>query len=137
MRLPETVTDSFDVEALRLTKGNLDGLVKKPPTRPPRHRRGGLFLKGPVPLAWLTAAGRLPHRALQTGVLLWFEAGCHRHRVVTFCLARGRVMGMGEQTTRRALHQLAAAGLVSISRKPGRGLEVTILDAPEAEEPLP
>jgi DNA-binding GntR family transcriptional regulator len=42
-------------------------------------------------------------------------------------------MGLSEDTTRRALHRLEAAGLVSIVRKPGRGLEVTILDTPAGE----
>ena len=128
MKPRDIPSDPFNVEALRLTDQDLDALVKNPSTRPPRHRPGEQFLKGPIPLAWLTAAGRLPHGALQVGVLLWFEAGRPRNRAVTFCLARGEAMGMSKQTTRRALRQLQAAGLVSIARKPGRGLQVTILD---------
>jgi hypothetical protein len=52
-------------------------------------RRGGLpgsiglsddkgcerFLKGPVPLAWLQAAARLPGRSLHVGMVLWYVAG--------------------------------------------------------------
>ena len=133
MKPSGTASDPFDIEALRLKEKDLAALAKKPSTRPPRHLPGGGFLKGPVPLDWLTSAGRLPHQALQVGVLLWVEAGIRRNKTITFCLVRGEAMGLGEYTTRRALRQLQAAGLVSIARKPGRGLEVTILDVREGQ----
>jgi hypothetical protein len=37
---------------------------------------------------------------------------------------------VGEQAARRALRSLEDAGLVTVLRKPGRGLEVTLLEAP-------
>jgi hypothetical protein len=129
--------DPFDVEALRLQGEALDELRKRPRAARPRHRPGGRFLKGPVPLDWLLAAGRLPHHALHVGILFWFEAGCRRNRTVAFCLSRGQDMGLGEDTTRRALRALERVGLVSVVRRPGRGLEVTLLDAPAAERDGP
>jgi hypothetical protein len=39
-------------------------------------------------------------------------------------------LGVKEAAARRALRSLEAAGLVTILRKPGRGLEVTLLEAP-------
>jgi hypothetical protein len=132
VKRPATPSDAFDPEALRLDGVSVDALVRAPSKRPPRHLPGGGFLKGPIPLGWLLAAGRLPHRALHVGLLIWLEAGIRRNRTVTFCLARGEAMGLGAATTRRALRQLAAAGLVCIDRRPGRGLVVTLLDAPAA-----
>jgi hypothetical protein len=123
--------DSLGIEALRLEGKALDALARPEIAgnrRPPRHRPGGQFLKGPIPLAWLAAAGRLPHRALHVGILLWFEAGCRKARTVTFCLARGETMGLGMDTARRALRELERAGLVTIQRRPGRGLGVTLND---------
>jgi DNA-binding GntR family transcriptional regulator len=43
-------------------------------------------------------------------------------------------LGLSEHTARRALRLLEAAGLVSVLRKPGRGLEVTVMDVPHQEK---
>jgi hypothetical protein len=40
---------------------------------------------------------------------------------------------MGKNTTRRALHRLAEAGLVSVQHPSGRGLVVTLLDVKTEE----
>ncbi|HZT83464.1 MAG TPA: hypothetical protein VFA26_24755 [Gemmataceae bacterium] len=124
--------DPFDVAALRLPAVDLDALRKRPPRGLPRHRQGEKFLKGPVPWAWLERAGRLPGRALLVGLLLWREAGCRKGRTVTFCLTHAREWGCDHQTFRRGLRALAGAGLVTVHRRPGRALSVTLLDAPAA-----
>jgi hypothetical protein len=48
---------------------------------------------------------------------------------VPLSLARAG-LGVSECAARRALRSLVAAGLVSVLRKPGHGLEVTLLDVP-------
>jgi hypothetical protein len=125
--------DPFDPTNLALSPEQLATISIVKVSRPSRPGKKDPFVYR-VPLNWLTAAGRLPHRALQVGVLLWFESGRRRNRTITFCLARGGAMGLSEDTTRRALHRLEAAGLASIIRKPGRGLAVTLLDAPATGE---
>jgi hypothetical protein len=72
----------------------------------------------------------LPGKALAVGLMLWKEAGCERKNTVHFCLARAAADGIPTTTARQAIRRLEAAGLVAIVRKPGRGLEVTILDVP-------
>jgi hypothetical protein len=52
-------------------------------------------------------------------------------RTVLFCLTRAAAEGIPTTTARRAVRELERAGLVAICRKPGRGLEVTLLDAPD------
>jgi hypothetical protein len=42
--------------------------------RLPRHKRGELFLKGPVPRDWYLLAGGLPGRASILGQELWHQA---------------------------------------------------------------
>lgn len=93
---------------------------------PPRHQPGEKFLKGPIPWTWLQMAGKLRGRALQVGVLLWQKVGCERKSTIEFCLARGREMGMSVPVTRRGLRELEDAGLVTVARRPGRGLLVSI-----------
>jgi hypothetical protein len=127
--------DGFDLDAYCLTGDEAagTGLAQEPP----RHRPGERFLRGPVPWVWLTRAGSLPGRALQVGVTLWQLAGVQGNRTVVFCLSRMRDMGVGEQAARRALRALEGAGLVSVSHKPGRGLEVTLWGAPGVSNRAP
>lgn len=123
--------DPFDPDNLRLDSATFRaaGEAASKPRKPPRHRPGESFLKGPIPWPWLEAAARLPGSALAVALCLWRESGCCRRRTVKLC--SGRVgLGVSEQAARRALHSLEATGLVSIERQPGRGLEVTLLDVP-------
>jgi hypothetical protein len=122
--------DPIDVDALRGTQADLAALAKRPPRRPPRHRQGEPFLKGPIPWAWLERAFPLPGKALPVALTLWREAGCRRDRTVSICLSGSLPPGVNRQSASRGLRQLERAGLVSIRRRLGRGLEVTINDAP-------
>lgn len=128
-----TLNDPFDVDTLRGPAVDLDALRKRPSRKPPRHRQGETFLRGPIPWAWLDRAGRLPGKALAVALWLWMQAGCKKNRTVRFQLAGVTAMGMHADTARRGLRALANAGLVSILHRPGCGLEVTLLEAPADE----
>jgi hypothetical protein len=122
--------DPFDPEALRLPE---DQAAKPVVSRkPPRHRPGERFVKGPIPLAWLERAARLPGKALAVGMVLWYKAGLTRGRCVPLCLSHGADMGVGPDATRRGLRALGRAGLVSVRSAPGRCSEVTLLDTGNA-----
>jgi hypothetical protein len=120
--------DPFDIDSLRL-KGTAGASFPRPPAtvKPPRHGPGEWFLRGPVPWAWLEQAARLPGKALALSLVLWREAGRKNRREVRLSLARV-CLGVSEQAARRALRQLAGAGLVFVRRLQGRSLEVTIND---------
>lgn len=95
--------------------------------RPPRHAKGEGFLKGPVPLAWLEAAARLPGRSLHAGLALWYAAGLMRSATVTLSNISGVRFGLDRNAKYRALEWLEGAGLVKVERKLGRAPVVTIL----------
>ena len=120
--------DSFDPERWGLGGSPAPAPAPGKPTRRPPPRR---FLKGPVPMDWLGLAMRLRGKALAVGVLLWHLGGMAGSRTVRFCLARASASGIPASTARRAVNDLAAHGLVSVVRRPGQGLDVTILDCPE------
>jgi hypothetical protein len=101
--------------------------------RPPRCRSRDRFLKGPIPWPWLQRAMVLPGKALAVGLMLWLQRGLTGRRTVLFCLTRAAADGIPTTTARRAIRELAAAGLVTIQRRPGRGLEVTLNDPPPSE----
>src|SRR5262245_56577516 len=108
---PTAPSDPFDVEALRAPEVDVGALAKRPPRRPPRHRQGEKFLKGPIPWTWLERALPLPGKALHVALLLWREAGCRRCRTVRFCLRGALPAGLSRQSARRGLRRLADAGL--------------------------
>jgi hypothetical protein len=120
-----TTLDPFDPATLQLPVS----ILPRKSTKPPRHRPGEWFLRGPIPWPWLEAAASLPGKALTLSLVLWREAGRRKNHTIKLCL--GRVdLGVKKAAARRALRRLERAELVTVHRKPGRGLEVTILEAP-------
>jgi hypothetical protein len=127
-----TSADDLDLEDFRSPDG-APPAAPEPLLRPPHHKPGEAFLKGPIPWSWLEAAMRLPGKALHVAVLLWQEAGCRKGRTVRFRLSHAARLGMHLDTARRGLRSLADAGLITIRHHPGECLEVTLLKAPAAE----
>jgi hypothetical protein len=121
--------DAFDPERWELHDGPMLSIRRQGPKSRASGQRGK-FLKGPISWAWLCRAMRLPGKSLAIGLMLWRESGCAKDRTVRFCLARAAGEGIPTTTARRAIRELERAGLVTIRRKPGRGLEVTILVDP-------
>jgi hypothetical protein len=128
--LPTPFLDAFDPESLRLPATDW---LPVAPAKPPRHRPGEPFLKGPIPWPWIVQAARLPGKALAIGLTLWREAGCQKRRTVPLNLsATAAALGMGRKTAMRGLRALGRAGLVKATHAAGRCLTVDLLDAPEA-----
>jgi hypothetical protein len=71
---------------------------------------------------------KLPGQALAVGLIIWREAGIRNSLTMPLQHARLREAEIKKDTSRRALRSLEMAGLVTISRPPGRCLEVTILE---------
>jgi hypothetical protein len=98
--------------------------------RPPRPRKRGKFIWGPVPWDWLTSAAKLSCTAVLVGLVLWHLAGLHKNRRFRFQYARAAELGLHRNCVYRALCSLERAGLVAVKRGRGRCPVVTILDAP-------
>jgi hypothetical protein len=129
-------SDPFDAENFRMNGEEVNHILersrpKSKPVRPPRHRPGDWFVKGPVPWRWVEAMAQLPGKAWALSWVLWREAGRNNSRTVKLCLSCVG-LGVSEQAARRALKALEQAGLVSVCRQPGHGIEVTILNIEEA-----
>src|SRR5512143_775900 len=104
--------DAFDPDRLRLHRSDVPLAAPRSPS--PRLRRaGGQFLKGPIPWAWLLAAGKQPGKALHVGIALWFEAGRTRSNKVPLSLTgMERTMEVSRFAAARGLAALEKAGLV-------------------------
>ena len=84
----------IDVDRLRLRSR----LERIRPARPPGPAKGERFLKGPVPLAWLEAAARLPGKSLHAGIALWYAAGLARSASVPLSNLSGVRFGLATAT---------------------------------------
>ena len=94
--------------------------------RPPRHVQGQAFLKGPVPMSWLTCAARQPGKALHVGIALWFLAGLTKTAEVKLAQSLLAQLGVDRHAGYRGLRALETAGLVGVVRHRGRHPVVTL-----------
>lgn len=124
------MTSSYDPDSLRL-KGRDPTPIHRT-TLPPRHRPGELFLKGPIPWNWLSAAARCGGKALHVTLVLWLESCMKRTREVK--LSRRHLLSLGvlRDAGSRGLDKLEKAGLVQVTRLPGCSPRVRLLDVPDA-----
>ncbi len=122
----------LDPDTFRATNEiDVNTACKRLSKRPPRHRKGEGFLKGPIPWPWLCCTIALPGKALAVALLLWREAGIRNQRTVRINLSALGAFGLPRATARRGLQSLASAKLVTVTHRPGRALEVTLLELPD------
>jgi hypothetical protein len=115
--------DDFDLDSLRLDPRHPGISPAKGSSR--KHHRP--FLKGPVPMHWLSVAAKLPGKALAVGLWLWFSSGLTRSPTIKFSVSHLEDWGVPPSTARRALKSLEGAGLVRVERLPGCKARVTII----------
>lgn len=85
------------------------------------------FVKGPIPLSWVTKAGALGGKCLHTGMILWHHHGLNRGKPFQISHRRLSEHGVGtELTAKRSLDSLAASGLISVRFKSGQRKEIAI-----------
>jgi hypothetical protein len=107
---------------------------KKGPRSSSKPRIKGEFLKGPIPLKWLSGAAGLGGKApLAVALALCFESGRKRSQVVTLTSAILRRFSVNRKAKYRGLEALEEAGLIRAERRPKKNPIVTILDGTEPE----
>ncbi len=108
---------------------------KRFPAQP--QRINGEFLKGPIPLDWLSVASSLPGKALAVALAIWFEAGRRRSSEVTLTTAILARFGVGRKAKYRALQKLERARLISVMRVPRKNPLVRILAVNDGKPDTP
>jgi hypothetical protein len=117
-------SDPWDVERLRLASvPDLQRLVRR---RPPRHRRGESFLRGPIPYAWVAAACRLAGAGPNVAFVVRFLRNRFaRGRDRRWSIGEmARILGVSHDSVRRGSRSAEGAGLLSIAGRRGRKLIV-------------
>ncbi|MEO2036093.1 MAG: hypothetical protein ABGZ35_28810 [Planctomycetaceae bacterium] len=86
-----------------------------------------MFVRGPIPLAWLTPVlsmrGRSP---LALALALRFQCGLEGSKTVRLTHKLCQRFQMSARSVQRALDVLEEVGLIQVARKPGRCHVVTI-----------
>ena len=101
-----------------------------------QRRRVGEFLKGPIPLSWLTPAAKLPGKALHVGLAIWFEHGRRKHFEFRLTAAVLRRFGIARKAGYRGLDSLERAGLIVARRQHGKNPVITLVTDCESQ-PIP
>ncbi len=118
-------TPSINLDDFRLELSQLNQPSGKTISQP--SPLASKFIRGPIPLDWVLRAGRLKGKALQVGMILWFESGCLKSRTVPLRQTLAQEFGCHRDTIIRAVRELEKAGLVTVVSDPGRCLSVTLL----------
>lgn len=85
------------------------------------------FIKGPIPLTWISQASQLPGKALHVAVMLWYLYGVAQSKELVLSTARFSAWGVSRYQKNRALTILEEAGLIKVCRRSGRNPRVQIL----------
>ena len=111
-----------------LTNKRLSEITNAGAKRPPRHKGRERFLKGPIPLNWLTVATQLPGKTLAVAIVIWFKAGLTNKATVRVTRKLLGTFGVSRHAGYHALNRLDDAGLISVERGVGKSPVVTLKD---------
>lgn len=78
-----------------------------------------LFLRGPIPLAWLGSAASLPGKTLHVGIALWWLHGMAKGKPFKLTQKALQTLNVERDAASAALKRLELAGLIRVMRKPG------------------
>ena len=122
----------IDADRFRIRDRGCSGIGYRRSTTPPRPKAGEKYVRGPIPLDWLSRAAKLPGRSLHVSIALWFVAGLTRSREVPLSNLSSARFGLDRNAKYRALAWLEKAGLIAVERKLGRAPLVTILETEDS-----
>lgn len=90
-------------------------------------KEGDLFIKGPLPMGWLSKAAKLPGKAIQVALALWWLAGMKPQQKVKVTQQALKLLNVSNDAYRDALPRLEGIGLIKVSRAPGQRAMVEIV----------
>ena len=120
--------DQIDIQKLSLDSNNTRNTKTQ---KPPRHKKGELFLKGPIPWNWLLAASKQKGKALHIAIGIRFLEGLKRTKIIVLKSKLLRDLGVNRCSAYRGLKTLEKARLIEVKRHIGRLPMITILDNPK------
>ena len=114
----------FNVDDFISLSSEVDSMARTPiPGKGPNEQ----FLRGPIPLHWLTVACSLPGKSLQVSLAIWFKASLTKNGTVLLGNSLLARFGVQPDAKRRALKALEKAGLIKVVRRDNKNPQVTLL----------
>lgn len=89
--------------------------------------KAALFLRGPIPLAWLSSAASLPGKTLNVGIALWWLHGMAKCKPFKLTQKALQTLNVERDAAGAALVRLEQAGLIRVVRKPGQRPTVSMV----------
>jgi DNA-binding MarR family transcriptional regulator len=115
-------TSDPDLPVRRLQLNGVTKTLVAAPTKAP-------FLRGPIPLEWLSVAASLPGKALNVAIALWWRHGMAEGKPFTLTRTALKAMNVERDAASAGLARLEQAGLIRVERKPGRRPTILILNS--------
>lgn len=97
------------------------------------HSNGKLFIKGPIPLEWLSTAASLPGKCLNVALAIQWLAGMSGGKPFKLTAKALRSLNVSDDTACDCLRRLEHAGLIDATRFPGKRAVVAISNPPAFE----
>lgn len=88
------------------------------------------FLKGPIPLSWLTQASKLSGKVLHVSIALWFLYGINKGKEFKVQHKFVKAFGIHRSTFYKAIKSLETVGLIQKSKTRGQTHRVRIILTP-------
>ena len=106
------------------------------PKKPARtvYVQGQPFLRGPIPLNWLTACNDMSGKTIMAALAIWWQAGMHGRQNVKLTTSGLQALGVDRKAKDRALAALEEAGLIAVTRQRGRNPLISLItEQPQAD----
>ncbi len=116
-------TNDSDVPVKRLQLDKVSGSLKAAPKKE-------LFLRGPIPIRWLSSAAELPGKAINLALALWWLHGMAKGKSFKLRGDAVRLFRVSRDATDTGLARLEQARLIAVERRPGQRPTISILDLP-------
>lgn len=87
-----------------------------------------LFIRGPIPLAWVSAAANLPGKTLNVAMALRWLEGMNKGKPFKLTRKALKMVNVERDAASAGLNRLEQAGLIKLERKPGQRPYISILE---------
>jgi DNA-binding transcriptional ArsR family regulator len=91
-------------------------------------RINGPFVRGPLPLSWISKAARLPGKSLNAGLACWYLMFLKKSYQFKLSNIVANEFGLNKDSKLRALKCLEEAGLIRCTRMQGRSVVIEMLN---------
>lgn len=124
MHIPPT--SDADVPVRRLQLDSVTGRLAVAPKKI-------LFLRGPIPLDWLTRATALSGKSVNVALALWWLHGMANGKPFKLTRLALKYLSVGRDAASEGLGRLEQAGLIQVERKIGQRPVISIVLLPSSQ----